>query len=102
MSTSPTYQLTLHKTYYDHGFFNLGVEVDRFVRQDSGPISIFLGDSQSELLGKVNREANINGTPRIMGGVELRNWFQSQFALLDSVDVLILGPDKLWIKKGKT
>ena len=102
MSTSPIYQLTLHKTYYDHGFFNLGVAVDRFVRQDSGPISIFLGESQSQLLGKVNREANVNGTPRIMGGPELRNWFQSRFALLDSVDVLIIAPDKLWIKKGTT
>ena len=29
--TYPVYELTLHKTYYDKGFFNLGVEVERLL-----------------------------------------------------------------------
>jgi hypothetical protein len=98
MVTAPTYKLTLHKSYYDKGFFNVGVDVDRFVRPDSGPISIQLGPSRAEIRGTVNREANTNGTPRIMGGAELRNWFHRACKELDVVDVAVLAPDRLWIK----
>ncbi len=98
MATVPTYKLTLQKTYYDKGFFNLGIEVDRFIRRDSGPISILLGASRAKISANVNREANVNGTPRIMGGPELRNWFQRSFECLDVVDVVVLAPDQLWIK----
>ena len=100
--TSPSYRLTLHKTYYDKGFFNLGVEIDRFVRQDNGPISIRLGDSSAEIEGKVNRNANLNNTPRVSGGLELRNWIQSHFSLLDAVDIVVLAPDRLWIRQINT
>lgn len=101
MATSPTYRLTLRKTYYEKGFFNLGVAVERFIRPDSGPITIFLGKSQAELIGRVNREANTNGTPRIMGGPELRNWIQRKFFLLDIVDVVVIAPDRIWLKAAR-
>jgi hypothetical protein len=97
MNTAPTYQLKLQKTYYDKGFFNLGVEIERFVRRDSGPICIQLGASRAEIKGTVNRQANQNGTPRIMGGAELRNWFHRSLKELDLVNVVVLAPDKLWI-----
>ena len=64
MAVSPEYKLTLHKTYYDKGFFNLGVEIERFVRPSSGPIKILLGYSKEQINGRVDREANQNGTPR--------------------------------------
>jgi len=95
----PTYQLKLHQTYYDQGFFNLGVAVDRFIRSENGPITICLGNQSNELQGKVNRDANQNGTPRIMGGAELRNWFQRNFSLGETVDVVVLAPDKLLIAR---
>jgi hypothetical protein len=101
MGTAPSYKLTLHKTYYDKGFFNLGVDVDRFVRPDSGPIFIELGASHAEIRGKVQREANTNGTPRIMGGAELRNWFHRSFKELDVVDVTVVAPDRLRISAAR-
>lgn len=48
MTSLPVYKLTLHKTYYDKGFFNLGVDVDRFVRADSGPVSILLASISTD------------------------------------------------------
>ena len=98
MDTAPLYILTLHKTYYNKGFFNLGVEIERFVRPNNGPISIRLGNSDREIRGEVNRSANINGTPRIMGGVELRDWFRHNYSLNDKVNVLVLAPNRLWLK----
>ena len=90
--TKPSYKLTLHKTYYDMGFFNLGVSVDRFVRGDSGQAKLVLGDSARTLDVTVNRNANQNGTPRIVGGAELRTWMQKSFELGDTVDVVIESP----------
>jgi hypothetical protein len=56
-----------------------------------------LGNPKVQIQGNVNRDANQNGTPRIMGGAELRNWFQRNYSQLDKVNVLILAPDKLLI-----
>ena len=95
---APTYQLTLHKTYYERGFFNLGVEVERFVRKDSGPVTLKLGVAGREIEATVNRTCNTNGTPRVLGGPELRNWFQKNFDLKDVVTVEILEPSKMAIK----
>ncbi len=66
----PVYLLTLGKTYYDKGFFNLGVEVDRYVRRDSGPITLALGHKSHIIEGHVNREANPNGTPAHMASTK--------------------------------
>ena len=95
----PIYKLTLRKSYYDKGFFNLGVDVERFVRPDSGPVTLRLGGSEEEIEGRVNREANQNGTPRISGGVKLRDWFQGHFKLEDVVDVFVTDLDELWLKR---
>ena len=95
--TNPVYQLTLHKTYYDQGFFNLGVSVESLVRPDNGPIMIELGGSHRRIEGRVDRNANQNGTPRIFGGAELRNWLQNTFSESDRVEVHVRRPDLLWI-----
>ena len=72
------YKLKLYKTYYNQGFFNVPVDYDHLVRKDEGPIEIRPAGS-SQIRGQVNRSANQNGTARIMGRVELRDWFQSKF-----------------------
>lgn len=89
---SPTYSLKLHKTYYDKGFFNLGVSVEKYIRRTSGPIEITLGKSSRSLKGHVSREANTNGTPRVYGGIKLRDWLQNSYSLYDQVVVEIISP----------
>ena len=88
------FRLTLHKTYYDKGFFNVTVEFDRFVRSSEGPIKLLLGKS-GEIVGHINRRANLNGTARIMGGSALRDWFQRNYRPLDIVDVDLSAVDKV-------
>ncbi len=95
--TYPSYNLTLHKTYYEKGFFNLGVDVDRYIRKTNGPITLFLGPSRQTLLGTVNRDANQNGTPRVMAGVELRNWFFKHYNLGDNVKIVIESQNSIHI-----
>ena len=96
--TYPTYPLTLHKTYYEKGFFNLGVSVDKYIRPTSGPIRIILGSSNRVLNGSVSREANLNGAPRIFGRVELRDWMSKNYSLKDKVTIEIISPNEVRIK----
>lgn len=96
--TSPIYNLTLHRAYYDKGFFNLGVSVDRLIRLDNGAITLFLGEERREISGRVNRKANRNGTPRVYGS-ELSTWFKENFQLMAVIDVVILSPEQLWLRK---
>ncbi|HEV2444329.1 MAG TPA: hypothetical protein VGS58_00345 [Candidatus Sulfopaludibacter sp.] len=82
----PVFKLNLEKSYYEKGFFNVTVDFDRYVG-GTGPIELILGKSGRKVMGKIDRSANRNGTPRIMGGAPLRDWFQANYALGDAVDV---------------
>ena len=95
MATYPTYDLTLGKTYYENGFFNLGVAVDRFIRPDNGNITLYLGSNRQKIVGKVNRDANQNGTPRIFGGAVLRDWFFKNYQMGDTVNIFIESPTSI-------
>ncbi len=87
------FQLVLHETYYQNGFFNVAVAFDQFVRSENGPIRIYLGNTDDYVDGRVDRTANQNGTARIFGGRELRDWFQGNFKVKDTVLVKFLSPE---------
>lgn len=93
----PIFKLKLQSTYYRTGFFNIGVEHSRFVRPDDGPITILIGDDGLRIEAQVNRRANGNGTPRIMGGTPLRDWFQRNRREFDVIEINLSGPDLMII-----
>ena len=83
----PIFKLTLRRTYYERGFFNVTVAFDKFVRQTEGRVELLLGNSGRMIEGKGDRSANKNGTARIFGGAELRDWFQKTHGMLDVINV---------------
>jgi len=92
----PVFRIVLNKAYYKQGFFNVKVDYDRYIDKAEGPIKIQLNDGR--IIGaKINRSANTNGTARIMGGTELRNFFHSKFKEGDTVDMDIISPDYIQI-----
>ncbi len=97
----PVFPLVLQKTYYEQGFFNVTVDFDQYVRQSDGSISLVIGEAGQRIQGKINRRANMNGTARIMGGRELRDWFKSNFSVLDRVDVDLGSSDAIHLSKPK-
>ncbi|MGI0016747.1 MAG: hypothetical protein ACREBU_25265 [Nitrososphaera sp.] len=92
------FPLKLHKTYYERGFFNVTVEYDKFVRSTEGTVDIVLSGNK-HITGNINRSANKNGTARIMGGVQLRNWFQENFQVNDTIEVDLTLPDVIRLMK---
>jgi hypothetical protein len=92
MSSSGTFSFVLQPTYYRTGFFNVGVSSQKFFGADGETIELFLGNSQQPILGAINRHANLNGTPRIMGGAGLRDWFNANAAVSGEIIVEVLSP----------
>ena len=92
------FPLKLHKTYYEQGFFNVTVAFDGYVRDEEGPITLLLG-AGVVIEGRINRRANQNATARIHGGVQLRDWFQQNFACGDVVNVDLSSTEQIRLMK---
>lgn len=82
-------QVSLGQSYYNKGFINLPVEQSNLLGSNNDRIDIHL-NNERVIVGYINRDANRNNTPRIMGGVALRNWIQDNFTLNDNINIEIL------------
>ncbi|NTV26488.1 MAG: GIY-YIG nuclease family protein [Chlorobiaceae bacterium] len=91
--------LTLHKAYFNSGFFNVIVKCQHLFGGDGEEIRIICEDPECEISGYINRSANTNYTPRIMGGVALKRWFQEVSSLNGKVLVEILSPNFIRLKR---
>ena len=85
--TKQSFTLVLQPTYYRTGFFNVGVADAALLGSDGDTIEIYTDSNPKPITGKINRTANTNRTPRIMGGTALRDWFQAKAAVKDSLRV---------------
>lgn len=70
-------------TYWRRGFFNVPVVSSQNFGKDGENIKIVLRDSMSSIAAMINRTANPSGSPRIMGGVGLRQYFQLNYSIGD-------------------
>lgn len=76
IKASPVFEVTLGKTYYHNGFFNVPVKFSGLFPEHGTEISIYCGDSRTLIRATVDRKANqANHTPRIYGRGSLANWF---------------------------
>ena len=88
----PSFQLRLENTYWSKGFFNVGVDNQKWVTETEGPYQLFLGDQTVPITGRVSRSANQNATPRIYGNKPLADFFQSGYQPGSHVEVEFLSP----------
>jgi hypothetical protein len=96
----PIFKLKLQPTYFKQGFFNVVVDHERYVRKTDGPVRLRLGSDGREIEAKVSRQYNRNGTPRILGGATLRDWFQRNFEPKDSVAVDLTSQEVIVLSKS--
>jgi hypothetical protein len=97
LGLAPYFILKLHETYHRTGFFNVPVNSEKYFGRDEQTIKIYCGQERSLVTGKINRTANGNGTPRVMGAVPLREWFQKRKAM-SPLKVMILDPATIYIQ----
>ena len=97
--TKDYFEIKLGQTYLGQGFINVPVSHSSLLAGDTTIIELVLGDKKEIIHGYINRRANKSENPRIMGGVPLRNWFQSTFKLDEMLKVTIVSPTSLWLTK---
>ncbi len=96
-----SFPVVVHKTYFNQGFFNVGVDYSTLLGADGQKIEILCGDDSQPVIGTINRTANINHTPRIMGGTGLRNWFQRNVRVMQEVQIIVRSPTSIRIQAGE-
>lgn len=64
-------------------------------------VEVFAGSVNNSILGYINRTAQKNQAPRIMGGTKLRGWIQSKFKQGQIVSVRLLSSNSLRIEMPK-
>ena len=87
----PAFAVTVGRTYFRQGFFNVPIAHEHRFPADGGVVEIRLPERDTLLRATVNRRANTNGTPRIMGGTGLRDWFRQATRVGGSVRVRVRG-----------
>ena len=93
------FNVILEATYYRTGFFNVRVAHENLFGGDGEPIELHVPGSSEPILGTINRTANSNTTPRIMGGTGLRDWFQWTGKVKDEIRVTVLSPNSIRFSK---
>lgn len=91
------FEFELGKTYFEKGFFNVSVKFADYFAGHKAQIEIRLGKNGDVFNGHINRTANANCTPRIMGGTKLRDWFQRNTKIGNPVVVKVLSNTSIWI-----
>jgi hypothetical protein len=99
-SSGQVVMVRMGPTYWDKGFFNIGVEGNDAIGADGQTIELYCGNAPEPLLGSINRRANLNQTPRIFGGKRLRDWVQGNFARDAMMRVEVLTPTAIRLSQA--
>lgn len=93
---SPVFEVTLGKTYYHNGFFNVPIKFSKVFPEHGTEISIYCGDSRTLIRATVDRKANqANHTPRIYGRASLANWFHLYKRLDDTATIRVVSSNEI-------
>lgn len=94
-TSSPGFEFVLQKTYFDQGFFNVGVAYQHLFPATGSSLDIYCGQEKHLVHGRFDRSSNNNGTPRVFGYSPLRDWFREYCTVMQAIDVRVIGPSSL-------
>jgi hypothetical protein len=96
----PWFEFTLRPSYWKDGFFNGGIASTDLLGAGGERLEIFFGDEHTPIRGTINRTMTGNGSPRVLGGHELRRRFQTLPENTRMV-VDVLSPTSIRIRPAK-
>lgn len=83
--------IKLGTAYYSQGFINIKKRYEEFFGLDNSDLYVYLGTWESEpIKAKVNRRAQLIGTPRIMIGSRYTDYVQKTNKLGGTIKVQML------------
>lgn len=93
-----SYTFNMAETYWRRGFFNVPVISSKYFGEDGESIKVILKDGTSSIIAMINRTANKSRTPRIMGGVDLRQYFQLHYKIGEAIHFEVITKNVVKIK----
>lgn len=90
------YQITLGQTYYNCGFFNIGVAASHLLGEDGENLILILRNER-ELSVRINRIINNNASVRLYGGNQLLLFIQRNFLQNDIMQFQIVNANLIRI-----
>jgi len=89
--------------YSNKGFLNIRVTYSELFAHHLAKIEIALGKNEAVIMGTINRTANKNATPRIMGYTALRDWFNmNNMHVDDRLLIEVITPTSIKITTPQT
>ena len=95
-----SFPLIIQRTYYNTGFFNVPSAYSNAFGNDGETIDIYCGNDHHPITASINRRANLNNTPRIMGGAGLKKWIQGNVSMMDEIKVSVSSPHEIYLSKN--
>ncbi|MEQ8496840.1 MAG: hypothetical protein RLW42_21700, partial [Gammaproteobacteria bacterium] len=95
----PGYRFLVGYHFLDKGFFNVPLRYAALFGGDKESIRILCGPQRDAIHGHIDRSTNTNAAPRVVGGRKLRRWFLEHAGLNAPVDIDILAPNAIWIRR---
>ncbi|RRN96456.1 GIY-YIG nuclease family protein [Pectobacterium aquaticum] len=86
------FTFNMAETYWKRGFFNVPAFGKDEFGSDGDEIKIIFHDGATSVIGIINRTANRTKSPRIMGGVDLKKYFQETYNIGDVVSLEVITP----------
>lgn len=89
--TGDEFTIRLGDTYYSTGYINPGVKVSHKFGDHGDSLLIYLGnDANSPVESTIDRKANGTGAPRVLARAPVRDFFQQNFNLGETVRAKII------------
>lgn len=86
----------LGKSYYSKGFINIPIDQSKELGPHETRLVFFLGrDNPVTVETKIDRKANLNGSPRLHGGKKVAQWFQDHFREGDTLHATIVSENEI-------
>ena len=87
--TVPSFVITVEKAQYREGFVNVPGAHAHLFSADGAIVEVHLPGSRLPVNATVSRRANLNRTPRIVGGTRLRDWFRTNTRIGEAIRVRV-------------
>lgn len=92
-----SFEIKLHKTYIDKGFFNVPKQFAHHFAEYETEVDIYCGKEKFHIKGTISRSHPENGNPRIRGFKNLHNWFVVNHSELDQILVEVINSTTIQI-----
>ena len=90
-------QFKVKPTYYNTGYFNIPTALKNDIIE--GEITALLGEYRMPIIAQSRKHPKNGLIPRISGKNALKIWFQENFSIDETIEIIVEKPAEIWLRK---